>query len=299
MNRQMKTLLKTSFSILLVFLLTVVMVLPCFAATSMGKITVTLNDKDKKPLNGQAVFACQIAELNNSGYFPTAAFENSGISISGIVNNPNSSAAKTVEKYVNDNAVPAISAISQNGQVVFNDLNVGIWLVYCDGNSKYTFNPFIVLLPSASNGKLNYEISSAPKIEDSKPNLQNIYVVKRWDDKNNASKKRPDKIVVELLNQNTVITSAELNESNGWAFTFTELPKSNTYSIREKKVNNYTPHYSGDADNGFIVTNTYSGEKLPQTGQYWWPIIIIAVSGAGFVVLGIYQLGARKNDKKK
>ena len=142
-------------------------------------------------------------------------------------------------------------------------------------------------------------MSSTPKIEDSKPNVLNIYVVKRWEDKNNAAKKRPDKISVELLNEKTVIASAELNAANGWAYTFTDIPKDGNYSIREKKVASYTEHYSGDQQNGFIITNTYSGGKLPQTGQYWWPIVIMAIAGFCFVLLGIYEIGVKKHDKKK
>ena len=68
---------------------------------------------------------------------------------------------------------------------------------------------------------------------------------------------------------------------------------------REKTVANYKANYSGDMANGFIITNTYNGEKLPQTGQYWWPIILIAIAGAGFIALGVYEVGVKKNAKKK
>ena len=37
--------------------------------------------KNKNKINGQTVNICQIAHLNNTGYYPTPAFEKSGISI--------------------------------------------------------------------------------------------------------------------------------------------------------------------------------------------------------------------------
>lgn len=292
----MKSILKKFFSIALISLLVIGIIIPCSAASLTGKITVILEDKDKNQINGQEVLICQIAKLNNSGYYPTAHFEDSGISIAGILNNPDQATAKSVMKYATDNNIPSISAISGEGKVEFNNLDIGIWLVYCKADGKYTFNPYIVLLPYASNGELYYEVSASPKIGDNKPNLLNIYVIKRWDDKNNAAKKRPNRVLVELLDKNTVIEMVELNETNGWSHTFKDIPKDGSYSVREKAINNYTPHYSGDVNNGFIITNTYSGEKLPQTGQYWWPIAVLAVAGIALVLLG---LGVRKNDKKK
>lgn len=295
--------MRTTIKSLLMFILTATLLLslalPCFAAMESGKITITLEDKDKNKINGVTVYLCQAAELNNSGYYPTAAFENSGISISGIVNNPDDSSAKAITDYIKDNKVNALSAVSENGKVSFSNLDLGIWVVYCAEDSKYTFNPYIVFLPYESEGKSYYEVSSAPKVQDSKPDEISIYVLKKWDDKNNAAKKRPDFVTIELLNRNTVVETVELSESNGWAYTFSSLPKDGNYSVREKNIADYKVGYSGDIANGFIVTNTYAGEKLPQTGQYWWPIVIIAIAGIAFVLLGIYEIGVKRNGKKK
>ena len=295
----MKTTLKKIFILVLAVGVLCSSAFPCFASAEKGKITVALEDKEKNKINGTTVHLCQIAELNHTGYYPTTVFENSGISISGIVNSPDETVANTIADYVKKNNVEALSQVSDNGKVFFSDLDLGIWLVYCDENGKYTFNPYIVFLPYESGGKLYYEVTSAPKLEDNTPNEINIYVMKKWDDKNNASKKRPGSVTVELLNGDSVVASIVLSEENGWAHTFSKLPKNGDYSVREKAVANYKVDYSGDATNGFAVTNTYAGEKLPQTGQYWWPVILIAVAGTCFVLLGVYEIGAKKNDKKK
>lgn len=295
----MKKTFKTLCMLLLSVLLIIGAVIPCYAATEIGKISVLLEDKDNNKIDGITVHICKIADMNNTGYYPSKNFENSGISISGIVNAPTESTAKDIVKYIKENNIESASAVTENGKASFSDLDLGIWLVFCEEDGKYTFNPYFVFLPYESGGKLYYEITSSPKAEDSKLNLINVYVIKKWDDKNNAAKKRPESVTIELLDGEKVISSAVLNKQNGWAHTFTDVSKDGNYSVREKKVENYTAQYSGDVSNGFIVTNSYNGGKLPQTGQLWWPIIIISIAGIAFVLLGIIELGARKNGKKK
>lgn len=289
---------KTICALLLSMLFIVGAVMPCYAAAESGKISILLEDKDKNQIDDTTVHACRVADMDSTGYYPSENFKNSGISISGIINAPSESTAKDVADYITDNNIESVTAVTKNGKAVFSDLDLGIWLVFCEEDSKYTFNPYFVFLPYASKGKLYYEIISSPKIEDSKPNLINIYVIKKWDDKNNAAKKRPETVMVELLDGETVISSAVLSELNGWAHTFTDVSKDGNYSVKEKAVENYTVQYNGDVSNGFIVTNLYNGEKLPQTGQLWWPIIILSIAGIAFVLLGIIELGARKNEKK-
>ena len=292
----MKKTVKTVCTLLLSILVIIGTSMPCYAATESGKISVLLEDKNK--IDGTTVHICKIADMDSTGYYPSDSFKDSGISISGIMNTPTESTAMDVADYIQDNNIKSITAVTENGKATFSELDLGIWLVFCDKDSKYTFNPYFVFLPCESQGKLHYEITSSPKVEDSQPNVINIYVIKKWDDKNNVAKKRPETVTVELLDGEKVISSAVLSEQNGWAHTFTDMYKEGHYSVKEKAVENYTAQYSGDASNGFIVTNSYNGAKLPQTGQLWWPIVIISVAGIAFILLGIIELGARKDGKK-
>ena len=293
----MKKILNPLIFVITICFLATLWIFPCSAATETGSLNVTLEDKDKNKISNTTIFLCQIAELNNTGYFPTAAFENSGISIAGVINKPNQTTADAIAKYIKENNIPTLSETAVDGKVAFPDLSLGIWLVFGEENGQYSFNPYIIFLPYESGGKLFYEINSFPKLEIN-TNVVNIYVVKKWDDKNNAAKKRPESIVVDLLDGDTVISSTELNEQNGWSHTFPLCPKNGNYTVRENPITDYKATYSGDASNGFIITNTYTGEKLPQTGQYWWPIALIAIAGLGFVLLGIYEMGAKKHGKK-
>lgn len=295
---QLKTINKRLLSICVILLILITSALPCLAATPDCKLTVRLEDDEKKAIDGLYVHICKIADINGTDYYPSEGFENSGISIAAIVNNPSAANAKTIFEFVKENDIHSLSAVSSSGVAEFTSIEQGIWLVYCKDNEAYSFNPYIVFLPYAEEGKLHYEISSAPKTEINTPNDKSVYVVKKWEDKNNAAKKRPNEITVELKHNGIIIDTAILNEDNGWAYTFTKLPEQGEYQVAEKSVKDYSVKYSGDSENGFIITNTYNGEKLPQTGQLWWPIAIISVAGIAFVCLGIIELGVRKNGKK-
>ena len=283
-----------------IFLVTAVLllgsVLPCIAAEH-GSITLTLEDKEKNQINATTVHLCQIAELNSTGYYPTEKFEDSGISISGIINSPDESTAKTLLDYVMEKEIETLSAVSDNGRVLFDDLELGIWLVYCDDASAYVFNPYIVLLPYKVEGVLSYDIQSIPKLEENKPGEICIYVMKKWQDKDDAAQKRPDSVCVDLLDGETVVETVELSNANGWTHTFEGLAKGGSYSVQEKEVTDYTAQYSGDVENGFVITNTYAGEKLPQTGQYWWPIAIMGIAGICFILLAVIEFGAKKDEE--
>ena len=295
----MKTILKRIFLTVTVALLLCCSAVPCLATAQSGKITIVLEDNDKNKINGMTVNICQVATLDSVGYYPAHGFENSGISIAGILNNPDSTVAASVVDYIKEKNITATEASSDNGKITFDSLDLGIYVVFPEKNGDYTFNPYIIFLPYESGGRLHYEVNSLPKLEVNTEGKINIYVIKKWDDKNNASKKRPDSVTVELLNGDTVAETATLSEENGWAHTFLSLPSEGNYKIREKAVANYKATYSGDRESGFVITNTFSGEKLPQTGQYWWPVILLATAGVCFVILGVYELRVKKNGKEK
>jgi len=295
----MRVTIKSIFCLLLAAVVFTVVAVPCLAITDKGSITVTLEDKNKNRINGETVHVCRIAELDGTGYHPAKGFEDSGISVSGIVSNPDQAAAMTVADYVMNKGIPAMSVATENGKATFSDLELGIWLVFSDDDGKYKFNPYIVFLPYESGGKLSYEISSAPKAEDNRSDEINVYVVKKWDDKNNAEKKRPDFVTVDLMNGESVVGTVELSEANGWAHTFSGVPKDGDYSVRERAVTDYKANYSGDKTNGFIVTNTYSGGNLVQTGQLWWPVAPLFIAGIGFILFGIVSLPIKNRRKKE
>lgn len=287
----MRVILKTLRIMVLTVFITVCSVFPCFAATQTGGLTVVLQDDQNHPIDHVTVQICKIADLCADGYALAEPFETSGISLSAVIDHPDEINARAVFNYVVQQMIEGTAKQTENGKTSFVALDLGIWLVYCSDGSDI-FNPFFVFLPCETNGTLLYEVVSSPKV-DVTPQRMDVYVQKLWDDHQNVAKKRPNSVTVELLNHEQVIDSIELSENNGWSHTFTNVSKIDGYSVREQAVPNYQAYYSGDVQHGFVITNTYEGERLPQTGQQWLPIILITIAGLCFLLLGFYEIKMR------
>ena len=94
------------------------------------------------------------------------------------------------------------------------------------------------------------------------PDTLDIPVEKIWDDNENESQMRPEKIKVSLYADEVLIKEQELSEANAWKHVFEDQPKYSggkeiKYRVDEASVKNYTPKITGDAQAGFKVTNTY------------------------------------------
>ena len=47
-----------------------------------------------------------------------------------------------------------------------------------------------------------------------------------------------------------------------------------------------------------IPNTNQTGGKLPQTGQLWWPILMLVIAGGCLVILGIMELRKKKDEKE-
>ena len=107
----------------------------------------------------------------------------------------------------------------------------------------------------------------------------------------------PESVQVTLLQNDVAFETRTLSEANGWQYTWDKLPKVDqsgkeiSWMIREAAVSGYRSavRLNGDA---FVLTNTLSRQKLPQTGVLWWPVPILAVTGLAFLIVGT---ASRKN----
>ena len=261
----------------------------CFAASSDCSLSVKLLTADKRPIDNLTVYAAKIADIEGENYVLAEGLESSSISLAAVVNDPSAKNAKDLADYVKKSKLPALSAVSQSGRAEFKAIKEGIYVVYCEENGEYKFNPFIAFLPYSVNGKLSYNVTSAPKLEPNLPNSKSIYVVKHWEDRNNIAFTRPESITVELKKDNKVVASAKLSKENGWAYTFKNLDNNASYTIEEKKVKDYTPKYNGDSENGFVITNVYSGDKLPDTGDNVSSVGWLLVLAISLAAIGIFR----------
>ena len=98
-------------------------------------------------------------------------------------------------------------------------------------------------------------------------------------------------MTVQLLRGGKVVQTAVLNESNNWQITYTNMPESDAYSIKEVNIpKGFTATYKQKAY-VFTVTNT---STLIQTGQLVWPIPVLALVGVLLIAAGSVLLQKKR-----
>ena len=127
------------------------------------------------------------------------------------------------------------------------------------------------------------------------PGSIRVPVKKVWEDENNADKVRPDSVTIRLLVDGVYKgTSLVLSEKNGWSATFDNLPeyadgKKLIYTVDELPVDKYTAKITGDAQNGFVVTNCHEPVKdTPRTGRDGinpWLGLALLAAAAGILLI--------------
>lgn len=109
------------------------------------------------------------------------------------------------------------------------------------------------------------------------PAKTEVKVTKNWDDANNQDGKRPDSITVSLMADGTDTgQTLELSEANSWSGSFTDLDADKggvaiDYQVVETTaVDGYTTSTSGNATDGFTITNSYTPETVDVKATKNW-----------------------------
>ncbi len=109
------------------------------------------------------------------------------------------------------------------------------------------------------------------------PGMTSLSVTKAWIDSDNQDNLRPDSIDVQLYaNGVTYGSPVALSNDNGWVYTWTDLPIMNAgrdidYTVEElTQVPGYTTAVTGNAKNGFTITNTHEVADIRITGSKIW-----------------------------
>lgn len=282
----MSKIFKTTGGLLLALVLLLSMSMTAFAYTEIdtgktGSITVS-------PANGQSIgteltiyrVADVVVENADQKYVLTADFDASGADLTSLDNAE--ALAETLSAYVTEQKLSgATRAVGTDGSVKFDNLKLGLYLVIQKvaqpGGS--IVNPFLVSVPNLnSSEEWVYDVDASPKAETFE--LIDITVKKVWNDGGDTAS-RPSSVTVSLYQNAVLQDTVTLNDKNSWTYTWTDLEKSDGYSISEADVSGYAASYSQNA-NVFTVTNT---PKLVQTGQLNWPIPLLA--GCGVVLFAV------------
>lgn len=280
---------------------TVLLILTCsltafaqdFDLEKSGSVSVTLTEQYKKtPIVGAelSVYYVAAVQTNTNGnlsYVYTDSFEDLEIDID------NPSLATKLDSFVLQHDLPSVKITTdENGTATCEDLALGLYFIRQTGAVEgfAPCTPYIVTVPSGNTEGYVYEVNTSPKTEVEK--LTSVTIKKIWN--TDVSTEAPDSVTVQLLKNDNVIKTATLNEQNNWQVTYTDMPESDAYSVKEIDVpTGFTATYSKTGYT-FTVTNT---STLIQTGQLVWPIPVLSISGMLLIAVGIVLLqGKRKTN---
>jgi len=197
-------------------------------------------------------------------------------------------------------------------------LYLAVFSSVTSGDTTYRFSPDLLALPRwDESGTVLYDVTASPKGTAAtvpgggKSETTDVTVLKVWNDEGGQTK-RPASISVTLLRDGKTYDRTELTAENNWRHRWSGLPTGSDWSVLENDVpDGYTVSYSAD---GTILTITNvstttipdkpipGGDvtptpppspdtpdtpetpvptpgKLPQTGQLWWPVPVLAAAG--------------------
>ena len=256
-----------------------------------GSISVALASQDgAQPMEGAELSVFRVAtvggdEKGNLFYAYTDEFSGCGAGL----DDPD--LVKKLEAFVSGKNLSAKKIVTDaQGKGTCEDLDLGLYFVKQTGDVE-GFAPctsFLVTVPVKTDNGFRYDVDASPKTEAAK--LVDITIKKVWNtDKSTAI---PKNVTVQLLRGDAVVETAILSKDNDWQITYSDLPESDAYSIKEVNVpKGFTATY-GKKGYTFTVTNTAS---LAQTGQLIWPIPVLAMAGLFLLLVGFAIL--RKSEK--
>ena len=281
------------------FCVTILLLLTCsytafaeeFDSGKTGSISVTLIEKKQnEPIVGAELSVYYVATVvmdmnGNLIYDYTKDFEqlNTALTDEALVTK--------LDEFVSQHSAPFTKiTTNSDGKTLCDELPLGLYFIKQTGMVE-GFAPctsFLVTIPNEKNGEYVYDVNASPKTEVAR--LTDITIKKVWN--TDKSTEAAESVTVQLLRNGNVVKTATLNAQNNWQVTYSDLPESDAYSVKEVDVpKGFTATYK---QNGytFTVTNT---STLIQTGQLTWPLPVLAISGMLLIALGIALLQKKRN----
>ena len=198
------------------------------------------------------------------------------------------------------------------------------------GDTLLSTQPLLLDLPMIDerSGVYAYEVTASPK-PSRQTILKELNVVVLWKDAGSEGN-RPSKVTVDLYCDGKLFDTQSVTAANGWKYTWNEItdsklrlnesapagggwsdataePKNSmingehNWYVVEHGADGYTVTYAvRPVNNTFVVINTKTiatpdqpTPQLPQTGQLWWPIPLLAGAGILMFLIGLRKKGNR------
>lgn len=313
---------------MLLAVMAVLLLLPvqAFAAGSIDlnrdcNLTISYQDNGVS-LVGAEFSIYRVADVDEGGELTaTEAYSEFNVNIRGKNDSAWKTLASTLEGYVLRDSMAAADkgTTDSQGKLSFptgeKKLLPGLYLILGSRHTQngriYDAQPSMVLLPALDKeaNEWNYKTEVNPKFEsrpEPKDETVTRKVLKVWKDKGHE-KNRPEKIQVQLLRDGKVFDTVTLKEENNWRHTWKDLDDAYRWTVVENKQEGYTVEISREGVT-YVVTNTYAGKEpgkptpgkptLPQTGQLWWPVPLLAAAGMLLLVLGLLRRRGASDEKK-
>ena len=248
-----------------------------------GSVCVTLTGQyDKEPITDAELYVYYVATVSmntngNLSYVYTDSFKNCGIDIE------DPSLANKLDAYLLEHNVSSIKITTdKNGTATCKNLALGLYFIrQTEAVGGFApCAPFMVTIPAKNGENYVYDVKALPKTEVTK--LTSVTIKKVWNtDKTTES---ANSVTVQLLKNGNVVKTATLNAQNNWQVTYSDMPESDAYSIKEVDIpKGFSATYT---QNGYVFTVTNSS-TLIQTGQLTWPIPMLAIGGMLLIAVGI------------
>ena len=210
-----------------------------------------------------------------------------------------STAASTLENIaIIDNLTPLYSGrIDTEGNVVFSNLDSGYYMVSGDvfNIDEVFYQPTPALIEiNTDEGQTDFNMVVYPKIKYALLSDMDLNqsVKKIWNDNRDFH----EPIDVKLYKNSQLFDTVTLNEENQWTYNWQSEGYAQWRVMEANIPEHYTVNYQ--SDNGKHVIENFSDyveettvtnppAKLPQTGQLWWPVIVLGIAGIVLIILGV------------
>lgn len=281
-------------------------------AEEAGQNSIRLNSEEE----GASFTLYQAAEKEEDGTFVlTGEFAAAGTEVNDLSTDGLASLGSVLSAYIEKNHPQPVSTLQiKDGTCQWTGLEDGLYIAVgplISRNGKLLeFSPVVAYLPYTDNGTRIRDLDSQVKPPAVVPQSGEYHVRKEW--KDGTGDGRPERVEISLIQQDAsgskVYGTCVLNRENQWNYTWKNLPSGYAYTAIENNVpQGYTQTVRKEGS-GTWITNTKPSApgknaasavpsgKLPQTGQLWWPVPVLAAAGLLCLLVGFWK---KVRDEKK